>query len=126
MGIIYASLRLGNDAKPELEELDAQALVDTGALHLCIPGHIAAQLQLSEKKPREVVTADGKSHVVPYVSPVRISMLGRECVTGALVFGDQVLLGAIPMADMDLVVHPAKRSVTVNPLSPNIPMSLAK
>lgn len=126
MGIIYASLRLGNDAKPELEELDAQALVDTGALHLCIPGHIAAQLQLSEKKPREVVTADGKSHVVPYVSPVRISMLGRECVTGALVFGDQVLLGAIPMEDMDLIVHPAKQSVTVNPLSPNIPMSLAK
>lgn len=126
MGIIYASLRLGNDAKPELEELDAQALVDTGALHLCIPSHIAAQLQLSEKKPREVVTADGKSHVVPYVSPVRISMLGRECVTGALVFGDQVLLGAIPMEDMDLIVHPAKQSVTVNPLSPNIPMSLAK
>ena len=106
--------------------MDAQALVDPGALHLCIPSHIAAQLQLSEKKPREVVTADGKSHVVPYVSPVRISMLGRECVTGALVFGDQVLLGAIPMEDMDLIVHPAKQSVTVNPLSPNIPMSLAK
>ena len=126
MGIIYAALRLANDAKPELEEIDADALVDTGALHLSIPEHVAAQLQLSVKKPREAVTADGKSHVVPYVSPVRISMLGRECVTGALVFGNQVLLGAIPMEDMDLIVHPAKQAVTVNPLSPNIPMSLAK
>ena len=64
--------------------------------------------------------------MVPYVSPVRISLLGRECVTGALVFGNQVLLGAIPMEDMDLVVHPARHTVTVNPLSPNIPLSLAK
>ncbi len=126
MGVIYAALRLANDAKPDLEELDADALVDTGALHLCIPEHVATQLQLSEKKPREVMTADGKSHLVRYVSPVRISMLGRECVTGALVFGNQVLLGAIPMEDMDLLVHPAKQAVTVNPLSPNIPMSLAK
>mgnify|MGYP001584189958 CR=1 FL=1 len=37
MGIIRAHLRLANDAKPELEEIDADALVDTGALHLCIP-----------------------------------------------------------------------------------------
>ena len=126
MGIIYAGLRLANDAKPELEKIDAEALVDTGALHLCIPEHVAAQLQLSQKKPREVITADGKSYVVPYVSPVRISLLGRECVTGALVFGNQVLLGAIPMDDMDVVIHPARQTVTVNPLSPNIPLSLAK
>ncbi|MBS1172797.1 MAG: clan aspartic protease [Proteobacteria bacterium] len=64
-------------------------------------------------------------HVVPYVSPVKISLLGRECVTGALVFGDQVLLGAIPMEDMDLVIEPSRQRVTVNPLSPNIPMSFA-
>ena len=126
MGRIYAGLRLVNDAKPELEEIAAEALVDTGALHLCISEHVAAQLQLSQKKPREVITADGKSHVVPYVSLVRISYLGRECVTGALGFGNQVLLGAIPMEDMDLVVYPARQTVTVNPLSPNIPRSLAK
>jgi len=64
-------------------------------------------------------------HVVPYVSPVKISLLGRECVTGALVFGDQVLLGAIPMEDMDLVIEPSRQRVTVNPPSPNIPMSFA-
>ena len=126
MGSIYAALRLGNDAQPNVEETKVEALIDMRIMHLCIPEPIAALLQLSQKKPREVITADGKSHVVPYVSPVRISLLGRECVTGALVFGNQVLLGAIPMEDMDLVVHPARQVVTVNPLSPNIPMSLAK
>ena len=53
-------------------------------------------------------------------------MLGRECVTGALVIGNQVSLGAIPMEDMDLIIEPAKLRVSVNPLSPNIPLSLTK
>lgn len=126
MGIIYADIRLANDARPDLEEIEATALVDTGALHLCIPEHVAIQLKLSDKAPREVQTADGKSHLVRYMSPVKISMLGRECVTGALVFGNQVLLGAIPMEDLDVVVEPARQKVRVNPLSPNIPLSLAK
>lgn len=126
MGIIYADVRLANDARADLEEINASALVDTGALHLFIPEHVALQLQLSHRQPREVQTADGKSHLVAYVSPVRISLLGRECVTGALVFGNQVLLGSIPMEDMDLVIEPSRQKVTVNPASPNIPMSLAK
>jgi len=126
MGVVYADVRLGNDARPDLEEVNASALVDTGALHLCIPEHVALQLQLSQKQPREVQTADGKSHLVPYVSPVKISLLGRECVTGAFVFGNQVLLGAIPMEDMDLIIEPSRQKVSVNPMSPNIPLSLAK
>lgn len=126
MGITYTDLRLANQSRPDLEEINASALVDTGALHLCIPEHLAIQLQLSTLKQREVQTADGKSHLIDYVGPIKISMLGRECFTGALVMGNQVLLGAIPMEDMDLIVEPARMRVSVNPLSPNIPMSLAK
>jgi hypothetical protein len=36
-----------------------------------------------------------------------------------VVLGDEVLLGAVPMEDMDLVVLPATRRVAVNPLHPN-------
>lgn len=125
MGIIYTELRLANDAKPDLEEISATALVDTGALHLCIPEHIAMQLELKTVEMREVILADGKPHQVPYASPVRIELLNRHAVTGALVFGTQVLLGAIPMEDMDLVIEPARLKVSVNPRAPNIPMSLA-
>lgn len=126
MGITLAALRLANDARSDLEEIDAEALVDTGALHLCIPEHVALQLQLKDSGIREVTLADGHVQQVRYVSPVRIEMLGRTCVTGALVIGNQVLLGAIPMEDMDLVIEPAKMRVAVNPRAPNIPMSLAK
>ncbi len=125
MGIIYAELRLANDAKSDLEEISVTALVDTGALHLRIPEHAALQLQLKTVEMREVILADGKSHQVPYVSPVRIEFLNRHAVTGALVFGNQVLLGAIPMEDMDLIIEPASLKVSVNPRAPNIPMSVA-
>ena len=41
-------------------------------------------------------------------------------VMGALVLGDEVLLGAIPMEEMDLIVNPRDRTIDVNPASPNI------
>jgi len=44
----------------------------------------------------------------------------------ALVLGDSVLLGAIPMEDMDLVIHPLDRKVSVNPESPDIPSAIVK
>ena len=40
--------------------------------------------------------------------------------------GDQVLLGAIPMEDMDLFVIPKTRTIEVNPSSPNIATSIVK
>jgi hypothetical protein len=43
-----------------------------------------------------------------------------------LVIGNEVLLGAVPMEDMDLIVSPARQTVEVNPESPNIPMAIVK
>jgi clan AA aspartic protease len=126
MGIIYTEIRLGNVGRSDLEEINATALVDSGALHLCIPEHVAVQLQLVRLQKREVTTADGRSHLVDYVGPVKIALLGRECITGALVLGNQVLLGAIAMEDMDLVIEPSRQKVSVNPASPNIASSIAK
>ena len=35
--------------------------------------------------------------------------------------GTEVLLGTVPMEDMDLVVNPKLGQVTVNPANPDIP-----
>lgn len=126
MGLIYATLELRNPKEPKLKPLQVRSLADTGALHLCIPHHIALQLKLEELQKREVATADGKKMVCPYVGPIEVSYNGRSCFTGAIVLGDEVLLGAVPMEDMDLVLQPAKRTVIANPDSPNIPLSVVK
>ena len=128
MGIVRADLSMSNPLKPDLRSLEVSALVDTGALHLCIPEHVVIQMgyDLDQMEEREVTTADGKKHLCPYVGPVKLSFKNRSCYVGALVLGDEVLLGAVPMEDMDLVVIPAKRMVDVNPDSPNIPSALVK
>ena len=127
VGIIRTLLTLRNPSRGEsLAAVEVNALVDTGALHLCIPEHLAIQLQLAELERREVTLANGQRTTVPYVGPVEIRFGNRRCFTGAMVLGDEALLGAIPMEDMDLVIVPGRQTVAVNPLSPNIPMSLAK
>ena len=45
---------------------------------------------------------------------------------GAMVIGESVLLGAVPMEDLDLVVAPSRQTITVNPNSPNIPSAVVK
>jgi len=126
MGLIYSSLTLSNPVNTALSTVVVTSLVDPGELHLCIPQHVALQLQLNELEKREVTIADGSRQLCSYVGPVKLQFENRSCFTGALVIGDSVLLGAIPMEDMDLVIHPALLKVSVNPSNPNIPSSVVK
>ena len=57
---------------------------------------------------------------------MQVTFNGRNCFVGALIMGDEVLLGAVPMEDMDLIVHPKLLKLIVNPESPNIPRGHAK
>ena len=125
MGLVYANVILKNPKNPELQPIEVSALADSGALHLCIPEHLRIQLQLDELDHKEVTIADGSRKVVPYVGPIEIRFKNRVGFTGALVLGNQVLFGAIPMEDMDLVVIPATQTLDVNPQSPNIAVSVA-
>jgi len=95
MALFRGTFSRSNPTRPDLAPLEVSALADSGAVHLCIPEHLAIQLSLAELDRREVV------------------------------LGDEVLLGAIPMEDMDLVLRPQLQSVDVNPESPNIPLSVA-
>ena len=126
MGLIYTKLILSNPKKTDLKPIEVQALADRVALHLCIPKHIAIQLSLEELERREVIIADGSKKAVAYVGPLKITFENRNCYTGALVLGDETLLGAIPMEDMDLILQPSLRKIMVNPQSPNIAVSVVK
>jgi clan AA aspartic protease len=120
MGLVYSEITLSNPIMGHLKPLMVKCLADTGSIYLVLPQHIANQLQLESLETREATTADGSSHIVPYAGPVKVTFDGRNCFVGALIMGDEVLLGAVPMEDMDLVVHPKLLKLTVNPESPNI------
>lgn len=121
-----AVLELSNPREPSLAPIEAAALADTGSVFLCIPEHVRLQLKLDVLEEREVKLADGSRATYPYVGPVIIRFKNRTGCVGALVLGDEVLLGAIPLEDMDLVVNPRDRTVDVNPESPNIASGICK
>ncbi len=126
MGLTYANIEAENLFASR--RMPVRALVDSGAVFMIIPEHIAMQLDydLEEVSRREVILADGSRKSVPMIGPLRVHFAGRYCDLSALVFGDEALFGAVPMEMMDLVLHPATQTLTVNPASPFLPVALAK
>lgn len=88
MSLIRTEFTLRNPRDRTLAPLTVKAMVDTGALHLCIPAHLAIQLKLDKLEDREVTTADGIKHLCLYVGPIEVHFGNRGCFTGALVLGD--------------------------------------
>lgn len=126
MGIIYADVEIENLFQKR--RMSVRALVDSGAVFLTVPEHVALQLgfDITEVATREVVLADGARKTVPMIGPLRVFFLDRYCDLSALVMGDEALFGAVPMEMMDLVLHPASQTLGVNPASPFVPVALAK
>jgi clan AA aspartic protease len=118
------TILLRNACVPTLA-LQVDALADSGTLHVCIPQHVYERLQLLALGEREVILADGSSKLVPYVGPLEVSFKNRAGYVGALVMGDQVLIGAIAMEDMDLVLIPKTSELDINPRSPHVARTIA-
>ena len=126
VGLSHTQLELSNPRRPDLQAVQVDAMADTGAVHLCIPQTVCEQLALEVSEQRPVVLADGSRRSVPYAGPVELRLEGRRAFTGALVMGDQPLLGVIPMEDMDLVVVPKTGQVIPNPANPGAGGSIAR
>lgn len=133
MGMIYADLvlsnaddmgaaRLGYKSPESIRALQVTALVDTGAFTLALPEHIANQLDLAFVEDREFELADGSKQQMPVVGPVHIRFKNRQTVCNAVKTRDSdILLGAIPMEDMDVVLNPRAQTIEVNPENPYMP-----
>lgn len=108
-------IRISNPRYPDLPPIEAHALVDSACIYLVIPERVCRQLKLEAAGTRPVMLADGTWRDVPYVGPIDVRFKDRHGMGGAMVMGDQVILGAIAMEDMDLVITPKRRSLDVNP-----------
>jgi len=126
MGLIDVKMTLANPKRADIQPVQAEALVDTGSVFLVIPEHVRLQLQLDQQGAKEIALADGSRRMIPYVGPIEARFKNRVAYVGAVVMGDEVLPGAIPMEDMDLVLLPKERLADVNPQSPNIASAKVK
>jgi clan AA aspartic protease len=85
-----------------------QAVVDTGASMLIISEELRQKLGLAVEGKRRTRFANGTAAECSLTEPVRIHWKDRFCNCSAVVIpgAEQILLGAIPLEDMDLLVDP--------------------
>lgn len=126
MGLVYANIELSNSVDvgmckrgiigtEEVRQMTVHAMVDTGSVMLAINEEIKWALGLDEVEPKRLSRlADGQVVEFEVVGPIQVAYEGRICNTNALVLpGDaEVLLGAIPMEELDLWVNPNRNVLT--------------
>ena len=126
MGTIYARVKLSNPLRADLAPVEIDALVDSGAINLCIPDIVKHELGFEVKRKRTAQMADGSLVDVGVVTPVDVQFENRFTTTTAMVLGDEVLLGAIPMQDMDVMIDPRNERLILPPDRPNFALSKVK
>ncbi|MDR1655542.1 MAG: retroviral-like aspartic protease family protein [Treponema sp.] len=122
MGTVYEELMLKNagDAigvwrgyttEEKVRQVSVKAMVDTGAGTLVMGEDTCRKLGLTVKGLRTVTLAGGEKLVARITEPVEIHWKNRESTCNALVLPGEheVLLGAIPLEDMDLTINPKSR-----------------
>ena len=132
MGMVYADIELINEddramarrhiiGEEEIRRLRVNMMVDTGAYMMAINETIQSQLELPAVDKRKVQLASGEVVEYDVVGPIFIKFANRTAVSNAFVLpGDtEPLLGAIPMEEMDVLVHPQRQELIVNPMHPN-------
>lgn len=132
MGTVYAEVELINstdtmDARryligeEEIRRMRVTMLVDSGSYMMAINENIQACLGLSvveERRPVELASGQWVAYNV--VANLEVRFANRRAFCSALVLpGDsEPLLGAIPMEEMDVLIHPKRQELVVNPLHP--------
>ena len=131
MGLVYAEIEIinGDDlalVRRHLMELEdvkkirSEVLVDTGSYMFCINESIQEQLQLEVVDSKKAQTADNRIIDCPVVDNVQIRFKNRQWTGRAMVLpGDaEPLLGASPLEEMDVLIHPLRNELIVNPDHP--------
>lgn len=133
MGLVYAEIdltsiddivlnRRGFLDKDKIKQIRINALVDSGAYMLSINETVRAQLDLPFIEKQFGTLADESLIEVDVVGPVEVRFENRRTTVDAIVLpGDaEVLLGAIPMEDMDVLIDPRQQKLVVNPKHPYV------
>lgn len=132
MGMVYADIELINSIdlalvktnqkdRDDVRRISLNVLVDSGAYMMAINETIQSQLELPFVEKRKVQIADGSVVEYDVVGPVDVRFANRKATCNTFVLpGDaEPLLGAIPMEEMDVLIHPQRQQLIVNPEHPN-------
>ena len=132
MGLVYADIELINASdlelarrhyigEDEIERIHLNMLADSGAFMMAINQNIQEILQLPFIEKRRVVLGNGAIAEFDTVGPIMVKFKNRTATCNAFVLeGDtEPLLGRIPLGEMDVLIHPQRQELVVNPEHPD-------
>ena len=105
----------------EVKQMTVKMLVDSGAYMMGINETIQEKLNLSFDEKRKAIMANGSIQEFYVAGPVHVKFKNRTAICSAMVLkGDsEPLLGVIPMEEMDVIIHPKRHELIVNPEHPD-------
>jgi clan AA aspartic protease len=130
MGEVRTTVKLFNNADAnaaaegrlspeEVRVIEADAMVDTGAVRSCVPAPLLERLGLKPYDKVSVELADGRTAEVGLADGVRFEIMQRRSSDDALILGDEVLIGQTLLEKMDLLVDCTRlRLVPAHPEGP--------
>jgi clan AA aspartic protease len=110
----------------EIRAVEADALVDTGAVTFVLPSLVVERLGLARPFKQVAEYADGRREEVDVTEPVFVELLGRHTVEEALVLGDEVIVGQTILEKTDLYVDCRQKRLLPNPAHPDQPVLQVK
>ncbi|MGH9837123.1 MAG: clan AA aspartic protease [Blastocatellia bacterium] len=117
---VMAQMSRGKRAK--VRQLEIEGVIDTGAVSLILPSHVANKLGLLRMGKQVAQYADGRQDEVDVTSPVFVEVMGRRTTEEAMVLGDEVLIGQTVLEKIDLLVNSRDQKLIPNPAHPNQPI----
>jgi clan AA aspartic protease len=137
MGEVRVTVKLANvsdvasaaDGKLDpsaVRTVEADALVDTGAVRSCVPRPLLDRLGIQPLGHTMVEYAKGQKEAVGVAYGVMFDILHRQTSDDALVLGDEVLIGQTLLEKMDLLVDCTNRRVIPNPAHPDVAVNKLK
>jgi len=124
MGMVHVEITLKNvydemkasEGLIKLEDVRSvtvTAVADTGSLHLVINEELREKLGLMAMEDKTALNANGQQIPCKLAEGVKVKWKDRSAFCSALVIPDAkaVLLGAIPLEEMDLIVNPVTQEI---------------
>ena len=125
MGIVYTEITIRNVKdiikaeeglikENEIRQAMVEAMVDTGTGTLVINEELRQQLGLEVKGERQATLANNAKETVRIAGLVEVHWKDRmmACQPVVVSGAGEILLGVIPLEDMDLMVDPVRHELT--------------
>ena len=121
-----ALARRGQLPPEKVRTIEVDAMVDTGAVRTVVPPQVAKELGLEIRGQKVVEYADGRKEAVGVTEAMIIEIMRRDTEEGALVLGDEVLVGQTVLEVLDLHADCTNRRLVPNPAHPDQPVTKVK